>query len=142
MRRNTPAQRRRRYASTTVISAWWINFRRAWLIPWQKKSQMRSHEQKREAVPKHSLPPQEQMLCYMGRFINCPYTPVPHGAVGFFITRGRPQLVSPTEQSLALQRAQPSSKASGTEAVNASVPRALRPAYNRTYVFAYKRNIL
>jgi len=31
------------------------------------------HEQKREAVPKHSLPPQEQILSYVGRFINCPY---------------------------------------------------------------------
>ena len=24
-------------------------------------------------MPKHSLPPQEQILSYMGRFINCPY---------------------------------------------------------------------
>lgn len=24
-------------------------------------------------MPKHSLPPQEQILCYMGRFTNCPY---------------------------------------------------------------------
>ena len=39
----------------------------------QKKSLMKSHKQKREAVPKHSLPPQEQILSYMGRFINCPY---------------------------------------------------------------------
>lgn len=30
---------------------------------------------KREAVPKHSLPPQKQILSYMGRFINCPYAP-------------------------------------------------------------------
>lgn len=50
-----------------------MNFLRAWLIPWQKKSQMRLHEQNREAVPKHSLPPQEQILSYTGRFINCPY---------------------------------------------------------------------
>ena len=38
---------------------------------------------KREAVPKHSLPPQKQILSYMGRFINCPYAPVPHVS-GFF----------------------------------------------------------
>ena len=24
-------------------------------------------------MPKHSLPPQEQILSYVGRFINCPY---------------------------------------------------------------------
>lgn len=24
-------------------------------------------------MPKHSLPPQEQILSYMGRFTNCPY---------------------------------------------------------------------
>ena len=34
---------------------------------------------KREAVPKHSLPPQKQILSYMGRFINCPYAPDTEG---------------------------------------------------------------
>lgn len=71
--KNTPAQHRRRYASTIVTSAWWTNCLRVWQIPWQKKFQTRFHEQKREAVPKHSLPPQEQILSYMGRFTNCPY---------------------------------------------------------------------
>lgn len=37
---------------------------------------------KREAVPKHSLPPQKQILSYMGRFINCPYAPDTDG--GYF----------------------------------------------------------
>lgn len=36
---------------------------------------------KREAVPKHSLPPQKQILSYMGRFINCPYAPDTDGRV-------------------------------------------------------------
>ena len=38
---------------------------------------------KREAVPKHSLPPQKQILSYMGRFINCPYAPDTDGCRGF-----------------------------------------------------------
>lgn len=42
---------------------------------------------KREAVPKHSLPPQKQILSYMGRFINCPYAPDTEGAV---ISLGHP----------------------------------------------------
>ena len=44
---------------------------------------MRLHEQNREAVPKHSLPPQEQILSYMGRFINCPYG-TPENCPGYF----------------------------------------------------------
>lgn len=39
---------------------------------------------KREAVPKHSLPPQKQILSYMGRFINCPYAPDTDGR-GMFV---------------------------------------------------------
>ena len=50
-----------------------MNCLSVWRIPWQKQSKTRLHEQKREAVPKHSLPPQEQILSYVGRFINCPY---------------------------------------------------------------------
>lgn len=41
---------------------------------------------KREAVPKHSLPPQKQILSYMGRFINCPYAP-DTDVRGFWIIR-------------------------------------------------------
>lgn len=41
---------------------------------------------KREAVPKHSLPPQKQILSYMGRFINCPYAPDTE-APGIFLPR-------------------------------------------------------
>ena len=59
------------YAAATL--AWRIDFLIAWLILRQKQSKARPHEQKREAVQKHSLPPQEQILSYMGRFINCPY---------------------------------------------------------------------
>ena len=40
---------------------------------------------KREAVPKHSLPPQKQILSYMGRFINCPYAPDTDGTEVFCI---------------------------------------------------------
>lgn len=40
---------------------------------------------KREAVPKHSLPPQKQILSYMGRFINCPYAPDTDGRGAFFV---------------------------------------------------------
>ena len=39
---------------------------------------------KREAVPKHSLPPQKQILSYMGRFINCPYAPDTEAPLGFY----------------------------------------------------------
>ena len=69
----TPAQHRRRYASTTVTSAWWMNCLRAWPRLWLSRYPLRSHKQKREAVPKHSLPPQKQILTYWGRFTNCPY---------------------------------------------------------------------
>ena len=41
-----------------------------WQIPWQKESQIRSHEQKREAVFRHSLPPQEQMVILMGHKLS------------------------------------------------------------------------
>ncbi len=40
---------------------------------------------KREAVPKHSLPPQKQILSYMGRFINCPYAPDTEASLIFFL---------------------------------------------------------
>lgn len=43
---------------------------------------------KREAVPKHSLPPQKQILSYMGRFINCPYAPDTEAAGGSFSMQG------------------------------------------------------
>lgn len=46
------------------------------------------HEQKREAVPKHSLPPQEQILSYVGRFINCPYGTPEYASRYFFIKEG------------------------------------------------------
>lgn len=35
-------------------------------------------------MPKHSLPPQEQILSYMGRFINCPYG-TPENGTGLFL---------------------------------------------------------
>jgi hypothetical protein len=35
-------------------------------------------------VPKHSLPPQEQISSYTGRFINCPYGTPEKGTVDFF----------------------------------------------------------
>lgn len=44
---------------------------------------------KREAVPKHSLPPQKQILSYMGRFINCPYAPDTEPQ-DFFLTYSNP----------------------------------------------------
>lgn len=48
---------------------------------------MRSHEQKREAVPKHSLPPQEQIFTYWGRFTNCPYETPENGTLFFSAPR-------------------------------------------------------
>ncbi len=41
---------------------------------------------KREAVPKHSLPPQEQIFTYWGRFTKCPYETVQKSS-GFFFYR-------------------------------------------------------
>ena len=41
---------------------------------------------KREAVPEHSLPPQEQILTYWGRFTKCPYETVQKAPV-FFVVR-------------------------------------------------------
>lgn len=50
--------------ATTATSVWLTSCLRAWPKLWQMISRMKSHEQKREAVPKHSLPPQEQILTY------------------------------------------------------------------------------
>ena len=51
---------------------------------------------KREAVPKHSLPPQKQILSYMGRFINCPYAPDTEASGFCLFIRG------PRRRSLAM----------------------------------------
>ena len=40
---------------------------------------------KREAVPEHSLPPQEQILTYWGRFTKCPYETVQKGSLLFLL---------------------------------------------------------
>ena len=53
---------------------------------------------KREAVPKHSLPPQKQILSYMGRFINCPYAPDTEGNRAFLLHRDFLCLHSLTEK--------------------------------------------
>lgn len=42
---------------------------------------------KREAVPEHSLPPQEQILTYWGRFTKCPYETVQKAGAVLFLLR-------------------------------------------------------
>ena len=44
-------------------------------------------EQIGKAVPKHSLPPQEQILSYIGRFINCAYETLDKAVVFYYILR-------------------------------------------------------
>lgn len=44
---------------------------------------------KREAVPEHSLPPQEQILTYWGRFTKCPYETVQKSAGVFSSFSGK-----------------------------------------------------
>ena len=45
---------------------------------------------KREAVPKHGLPPQEQILIYQGRFTNCPYETPENGSGFVYLPKWRP----------------------------------------------------